>query len=66
VADYRVTIKPSAARDLDNLDASVATRILLKTRALGTNPRPAGVKKIKGERDLWRIRVGDWRVINPR
>src|SRR5688572_16237545 len=31
--------------------------------ALGSDPRPPGVKKLHGERDLWRIRVSDYRVI---
>ena len=31
--------------------------------SLGENPRPAGCKKLKGYRDLWRIRVGDWRIL---
>jgi mRNA interferase RelE/StbE len=30
---------------------------------LAANPRPPGVKKLRGTRDLWRIRVGDYRVI---
>jgi mRNA interferase RelE/StbE len=27
------------------------------------NPRPAGCKKLKGHKDQWRIRIGDWRVV---
>ena len=30
---------------------------------LADDPRPPGVKKLVGHRDLWRIRVGDWRVV---
>ncbi len=30
---------------------------------LRRNPRPAGVKKLSGHIDLWRIRVGDWRIV---
>jgi mRNA interferase RelE/StbE len=30
---------------------------------LAVNPRPSGVKKLRGTRDLWRIRVGDYRVV---
>ncbi len=26
-------------------------------------PRPPGVAKLEGATDLWRIRVGDWRVV---
>jgi mRNA interferase RelE/StbE len=30
---------------------------------LGNAPRPAGCKKLKGYKDQWRVRVGDWRVV---
>ena len=30
---------------------------------LADNPRPAGCKKLKGYKDQWRVRVGDWRVL---
>jgi hypothetical protein len=31
--------------------------------ALAENPQPAGCKKLKGFKDQWRIRAGDWRVL---
>ena len=31
--------------------------------ALANQPRPTGAKKLKGRDDLWRIRVGDYRII---
>jgi mRNA interferase RelE/StbE len=31
--------------------------------SLGDNPRPAGCKKLKGYKDQWRVRVGDWRIV---
>jgi len=30
---------------------------------LAENPRPSGCKKLRGYKDQWRIRVGDWRVV---
>ena len=30
---------------------------------LSDDPRPAGVKKLVGTGDLWRVRVGDWRIV---
>jgi mRNA interferase RelE/StbE len=30
---------------------------------LGKEPRPKGVKKLAGAEDLYRIRVGDYRVV---
>ena len=31
--------------------------------ALAGDPRPAGCKKLRGHKDLWRIRAGDYRVV---
>ena len=31
--------------------------------ALRQEARPAGVKKLSGHIDLWRIRVGGWRIV---
>ncbi|MGA7614915.1 MAG: type II toxin-antitoxin system RelE/ParE family toxin [Thermoanaerobaculia bacterium] len=63
VAEYRITVKPSAAKEFDELAPTIASRIEAKIAALSSNPRPPGVKKLKGALDLWRIRAGDWRVI---
>jgi mRNA interferase RelE/StbE len=41
----------------------VFKRIDRKILALADNPRPPGCKKLRGYRDQWRIRVGDWRVV---
>ncbi|HEV2722410.1 MAG TPA: hypothetical protein VG323_20485 [Thermoanaerobaculia bacterium] len=59
MADYRVTVKPSAAKEIDRLPLEVASRVVAKIEALGAAPRPAGVKKLAGEPVRWRIRVGD-------
>jgi mRNA interferase RelE/StbE len=63
VANYSVVIKSSAQKELDALDEAVFRRIDRKILALIENPRPAGCKKLKGYKDHWRIRIGDWRVI---
>jgi mRNA interferase RelE/StbE len=63
VVKYSLEIKQSAQRELDALDDALFTRIDRKILALAANPRPAGCKKLKGYKDLWRVRVGDWRVL---
>ena len=63
MADYAVVFARSARKELQTLDPQVARRILRKIEALGRNPRPSGVAKLEGASDLWRIRVGDWRVV---
>jgi mRNA interferase RelE/StbE len=63
VADYAVVFARSARKELQRLDPQVARRILKTIQTLVTNPRPPGVGKLEGARDLWRIRVGEWRVV---
>jgi mRNA interferase RelE/StbE len=48
---------------LDALDDALFNRIDRKILVLAENPRPAGCKKLKGYKDQWRVRVGDWRVV---
>ena len=63
MASYVVEVKPSARKELEDLPNNVLTRAMRKMESLGENPRPAGCKKLKGHKDLWRIRIGDWRIL---
>lgn len=63
MADYSVVFARSARKELQNLDPQVARRILKQIEALVVNPRPSGVVKLEGATDLWRVRVGEWRVV---
>lgn len=63
MTQYRVFFTPSADKALQRLPAAVQTRIASAAKELGNDPRPHGCVKLKGEDDLWRIRVGDYRVI---
>jgi mRNA interferase RelE/StbE len=38
-------------------------RIFPKIESLAAVPRPTGCKKLKGGQNLWRIHVGDYRVV---
>ena len=60
---YALEITSSAQKELDSLDDLVFERIDRKILALADDPRPAGSKKLRGFKDSWRIRVGDWRVV---
>jgi len=63
VTKYSVAIKRSAQKELDGLDDSMFMRVDGKILALAENPRPSGSKKLRGYKDLWRFRAGDWRVV---
>lgn len=60
---YRVELAPSAQRDLRRLPREVQIRLATPIQALADNPRPAGVRKLRGEERTWRIRVGPYRVV---
>jgi mRNA-degrading endonuclease RelE of RelBE toxin-antitoxin system len=52
VNSYAVGVKPPARKELESLPDNVLARA-----------RPTGCKKLKGHKDQWRIRIGDWRVV---
>ncbi len=63
MARYSLVVKQSAQKELDALDDVMFARVDRKILTLADDPRPAGCKKLKGSRDHWRVRVGDWRVL---
>jgi mRNA interferase RelE/StbE len=63
VTGYAVTFARSARKELTSLPAATAGRLLARIRALADEPRPRGCKKIRGAERVWRIRVGDHRVV---
>lgn len=60
---YVVEFTASAAREVRKLDPPLRRRILADVAILGLDPRPHGVKKLKGYENAWRIRIGDYRVL---
>jgi mRNA interferase RelE/StbE len=63
VASYAVELKPSARKEAEALPNTILARVVRKLEAVADEPRPAGCVKLKGYKDYWRIRIGDWRVI---
>jgi mRNA interferase RelE/StbE len=60
---YRVEFTPRAVRDFKALDDSIRGRISRRIDSLAENPYPQGIKKIEGEDELHRLRVGDYRIL---
>lgn len=60
---YTIEILKGALKQIKKLPSEVQERIQLKIDDLATEPRPNGVKKLKGKENTYRIRVGDYRVI---
>jgi len=63
VPEYRVGLKSSAEKEFFRLPDEISARILPKIKALATDPRPHGCKKLTGGGSEWRIRIGDYRAI---
>ena len=64
---YRIEIAPAADRDLEKLKGRIRRQDFERLReavnSLATEPRPQGVRKIKGAEIAYRIRVGSYRVV---
>ena len=60
---YRVEFASRAQRMFRNLSAEAQQRLDPAIQALRQDPRPPGCKKLSGEESVWRIRVGDYRIV---
>lgn len=60
---YRVELTPGAQRDLRRLPRQAQARLAAPIQGLSDNPRPLGVRKVRGEERTWRIRVGPYRIV---
>ena len=62
---YTVKLDPRAEKELAAADPVMRRRLFAAIVALAVNPRPSGVKRLRGPVDLWRVRVGvgDWRIL---
>lgn len=60
---YQIEIAPAARRALARLSLETKRRIDEAILGLESAPRPSGCAKLIGDAELWRIRVGDYRII---
>jgi mRNA interferase RelE/StbE len=64
---YRIEIAPAADRDLEKLKGRIRRQDFERLRdaigGLAEEPRPQGVRKIKGAEKAYRIRIGNYRVV---
>ncbi len=60
---YQVEIVGAAKRQLRKLSKENQRRVLDAIEKLGQNPRPHGYKQLEAKENLFRVRVGDYRVI---
>jgi mRNA interferase RelE/StbE len=63
MSSYAITFTRSSRKELERLDERLVSRVFHQIERLAENPRPAECRKLVGREALWRIRVGDYRVV---
>ena len=59
---YEVRLRRAAQKQLDTISAKDYKNIARAISDMGKNPRPKKTKKLS-ESGLWRIRIGDFRIV---
>ena len=60
---YRIEFSPTAERQFKKLSKEVQIRLKHRIDNLAENPFPRGVKKLSAEENIYRLRIGDYRII---
>ncbi|MCK4315559.1 MAG: type II toxin-antitoxin system RelE/ParE family toxin [Anaerolineae bacterium] len=60
---YRVAFVASAAKEFRSLDTETKRRVATEIETLRKNPRHRGVRKLRGHKHIYRVRVGSHRVV---
>lgn len=60
---YKVLIDKRVRKDIDKIPKVFAKKIIVAIEDLANSPRPSGCKKLIDFDDLYRIRVGKYRII---
>jgi len=60
---YKIVLSSIAQKSLAKLSKDLQIRIGLAIEDLANNPRPSGCKKLKGSKQDYRIRIGNYRVV---
>lgn len=64
MAEYRLLIKTSAAKELEAVGTKAdRRRIVERLQALAASPRAQGSEKLAGYADRYRVRQGSYRII---
>jgi len=60
---YKIIMSPSSLKKLRDLEKPLRKRIGQRIEQLATTPRHRQSRKLKGEDNIYRNRVGDYRII---
>ena len=60
---YSIDYKPSVEKDLRRLPKQLVSRVFERIEGLQSEPLPRQAIKLSGTERLYRIRVGDYRIV---
>ena len=63
MASYKVILKPSVEKDLRSLPREVLKRVFRRIEMLKDEPLPRQSLRLSGAEQLYRIRVGEYRIV---
>ena len=63
MASYRIEVSATAERQIRKLPRADQLRVVRAVQALSTDPRPPGCRKLSGYEDVFRVRIGRYRVL---
>lgn len=61
--NYKIELSRSALKNMGKIPKKELIRIGNRIDALCSDPRPADIKKIRGDENLYRIRSGNYRIL---
>ena len=62
MAKYKITVKKSAAKELEEIPGKELRKIVRRIQSLAQNPRPHGSQKLSRQ-EQYRVRQGDYRIV---
>jgi len=63
MGSYNIYFKPSVQKDLRRIPEATVVRVIKYIEGLAQDPRPRQSIKMLGAERLYRLRVGDYRII---
>jgi mRNA interferase RelE/StbE len=60
---YAIYLSKKAQKEYDRLQKREKQRIKSKLEILKSDPFPVGYKKLKGQKEIFRIRIGNYRIL---
>ena len=63
MSEFRIEVSSTAEKQLRALEREDQVRIAGEIRKLALNPRPRGCRKLRDHDDIYRLRVGVFRIL---